>query len=50
VDATDRHEVLRGPSVRVVPIPVRLHWLVSVQTAGDLQSGAHVLHFLSHGD
>jgi hypothetical protein len=55
MDATDRQEVLRGPSVGIVPILVQyrmsfskalvprlqlwhLHWLVSVQSVGDLHS------------
>jgi hypothetical protein len=66
VDATDGHEVLWGPSVRIVPILLQyhvtlsmtfvphlqlwyLHWLVSVQSTGDLHSCVlYMLHFLSH--
>jgi hypothetical protein len=51
--ATDGHEELRGPSVRIVPILVRyrvsfstalvphLHWTLSVQSTGEL--GSHVV-------
>jgi hypothetical protein len=68
MDAVDRYEVLRGPSVGIVPILVRyrvsfstvlisqlqlclLHWLVSIQSMGDLHLQVPwVLHFLFHGD